>query len=89
MVALTPKKSRPTYAKILEAARALPPEEQRRLRDELTKLVGVQLMPPARDEAAIRRGRRLAQKIQAQLAAEESASLDDTMRALRGRSWSS
>ena len=82
------KKDKSAYRKILEAARELPPAEQRRLRDELAGMVGVQLVRPAATPAAIRRGRRLAKAIRSELARTTKGSLDDAMRNLRGRAWS-
>jgi|GEM_PF-1824074 len=88
MTTATRKKTRPAYQKILEAARELSPAQQRRLRDELAKMVGVRLVRPAMTPAAIRRGRRLAKAVRAELAHAKSESLDATMRNLRGRAWS-
>lgn len=84
---LTRKRPNPTYKKVLQAARALSPTEQRRLRDELANIVGVQLVPPGSSRAAIQRGRRLAKSVRAEMAAA-TGTLDETMRRLRGRSWS-
>lgn len=88
MTTLTRKKDRPTYRQVLQIARKLSPAEQRRLRDELAKSTGVQLVRPNASAAAIRQGRRLAKSIRAELADSVTASLDETMRQLRGRSWS-
>jgi hypothetical protein len=80
---LTPKK-KITYAQALRLVRQLAPAEQRRLRDELTlqrclASVGVYLVRPNSSANAIRRGRRLAKTIQAELAAAVTASLDETI----------
>ena len=88
MATLTRKKAKPAYQKILEAARELSLADQRRLHDELAKMVGVQLRRPAATPAAVRRGRRLAKAVRAELAKSVTGSLDETMRSLRGRSWS-
>jgi len=86
MTTATRKKGQSAYRKILEAVRELRPAEQRRLRDELASMVGVQLVRPAATPAAIRRGRRLAQAVRRELAQSATGSLDETMRNLRGRS---
>jgi len=88
MTTLTRPKKRPTYAQVLEIARGLSPAEQRRLRDELAKSAGVQLVRPTASAAAQRQGRRLAKVIRAELADTVTTSLDDAMRDLRGRAWS-
>lgn len=88
MSTVTRKKTKPAYQKILEAARELSPAQQRRLRDELAKMVGVRLVRPAITPAAIRRGRRLAKSIRSELAHAKLESLESTMRNLRGRAWS-
>lgn len=84
---LTPKK-KVTYAQVLQAIWQLSPADQRRLHAELDKSIGVYLVRPSGSDSAIRRGRRLAKTIQAELAATITASLDETMSQLRGRSWS-
>jgi uncharacterized membrane protein len=48
----------------------------------------VYLVRPKGTPAAIERGRRLADKVRKELAALDDESLDETMRRLRGRSWS-
>ena len=48
----------------------------------------VYLVRPKGTPAAIERGRRLAEEVRKELAALDDASLDETMRHLRGRSWS-
>ena len=88
MATVTRKKPNPTLRQLLAAVRELSPAEQRRLRDELAKMAGVQLVRPSQDGAAIRRGRRLAQTVRAELAHSTTGSLDDAMHHLRGRSWS-
>ncbi len=82
------KKDKSAYRKILEAARELPPAEQRRLRDELARSSGVQLVRPNGSAEARRQGRRLVKAIRAELAESVTNSVDETMRQLRGRSWS-
>ena len=88
MTMLTRKSPKPTYQKVLQAVKALPLAEQRRLRDELAKMVGVQLVRPSGSQTAVQRGRRLAKSIQAELASTATGTLDETMIRLRGRSWS-
>jgi len=90
MTTLTHPKKRPTYAQALAMARRLSPAEQRRLRDELARSSGVQLVRPngSASAEARRQGRRLAKVIRAELAKSVTNSLDETMRQLRGRSWS-
>ena len=87
MTTLTRPRKRPTYAQVLEVARRLSPAEQRRLRDELEKLAGVQLVRPEESAKARRQGRRMARAIRAELAETVSGSLDEAMRDLRGRAW--
>jgi hypothetical protein len=89
MATLTRRKSRPSWQQVLRAVQELPPQEQRRLRDELAKSAGVYLARPTGNAAAIRRGRRLAKAIQAELAVTAASSLDETMTRLRGQAWSS
>lgn len=48
----------------------------------------VYLVRPKGTPAAIERGRRLAEEVRKELAVLDNASLDETMRGLRGRSWS-
>lgn len=48
----------------------------------------VYLVRPKGTRAAIARGRRLAEEVRKELAVLDNVSLDDTMRRLRGRSWS-
>lgn len=87
-MALTQKTPRLTYGQLLQAVRQLSPADQRRLRSELVKMGGVYLARPSDSAAAIRRGRRLAEAVQAALKTRVSGSLDETMRQLRGCSWS-
>jgi hypothetical protein len=89
MATLTRRKSRPSWQQVLRAVQELSPQEQRRLRDELAKSAGVYLARPTGNAAAIRRGRRLAKAIQAELAVTAASSLDETMTRLRGQAWSS
>ena len=88
MTTLTRPDKRPTYTQVLEIARRLSPAEQRRLRDELAKSSGVQLVRPTGSATARRQGRRLVKAIRAELAESVTASLDETMREMRGRAWS-
>jgi hypothetical protein len=88
MASLTRKKKNPSLHQLLAAVRELSPAEQRRLRDELAKMAGVSLVRPNQNAASIRRGRRLAKAVRAELATSSAGSLDETMRRLRGRSWS-
>jgi hypothetical protein len=88
MTTLTRPKKRPTYTQVLKIVRRLSPAEQRRLRDELARLSGVQLVRPSESTAARRQGRRLAKLIRADLAEAVTNSLDDSLRAMRGRAWS-
>jgi hypothetical protein len=50
--------------------------------------VTVRLVRPKGTPAAIARGRRLAEEVRKELAVLNEASLDETMRQLRGRTWS-
>lgn len=88
MTTLARPKKRPTYTQVLKIVRRLSPAEQRRLRDELARSSGVQLVRPSESTAARRQGRRLAKLIRADLAEAVTNSLDDSMRAMRGRAWS-
>jgi hypothetical protein len=89
MATLTHRKSRLSWQQVLQAVQEMSPQEQRRLRAELEKSAGVYLVRPTSNAAAIRRGRRLAKAVQAELAVTASDSLDETMIRLRGQSWSS
>jgi hypothetical protein len=89
MTTLTRRKPQLSWQEVLQAVQELPPQEQRRLRAELEKSVGVYLARPTGNAVAIRRGRRLAKAVQAELAVTASDSLDETMIRLRGQSWSS
>jgi len=84
-----PRKNKLNYRQILKAVRDLSPQEQQRLRDELTKSAGVSIVPPIGSVAALQRGQELAQAVRAELAGQISGSLEDAMQSLRGRSWSS
>lgn len=78
-----------SYRKALELVRQLSLRDQRRLRAELAKLSGVTLVRPSRDAKKIRSARVLAGKIRkAVQSATAKQTLDETMRQLRGRSWS-
>ncbi len=88
MAILTRRKPRLSWQQVLRAVQDLSPQEQRRLRDELAKSAGVYLARPTGNAAAIRRGRRLAKAIQAELAVTAANSLDETMTRLRGQAWS-
>jgi hypothetical protein len=88
MTTLTRPRKRPTYAQVLEVARRLSPVEQRRLRDELEKLAGVQLVRPEESAMARQQGRRMARTVRAELAESVSGSLDEALREMRGRAWS-
>ncbi|RPH57184.1 MAG: hypothetical protein EHM81_11950 [Chloroflexi bacterium] len=78
------------YRKVFEAALRLSPAEQRQLRDDLAKLSDVKLAAPANSKGAKRAGQELAGQIRAELAAHgDIQSLDETMKQLRGRTWSS
>lgn len=79
MTSLTQKKPNPTLRQLLAAVHDLSPAEQRRLRDELAKLTGVELARPSQNAAAIRRGRRLAKAVRAELSRSAPGSLDTGM----------
>jgi hypothetical protein len=87
-MAMTQRKPRLTYRQVLESVKALRPVEQRRLYAELAKRASVYILEPDDSPAAVRHGRRLAAQIRKQVGASMSGSLEDTMRRLRGRSWS-
>ena len=89
MATLMRRKSKLSFQQVLLAVQELSPNEQRRLRDELAKSAGVHLMRPTGDAVAIRRGRRLANSIRAELTVTAADSLDDAMARLRGPAWSS
>ena len=86
MAVYTPK--RPTYKTTFDLARQLSSRDQRRLLAELSKLSGVKLVAPNKTARAIQTGRTLADQIRKELRSAKSQSLDETMRQLRGRSWS-
>jgi hypothetical protein len=77
-----------TYRQVLEYAKALSPADQQRLRAELAKPLRVYMIKPDVSPDAVRRGRQLAAQIRKQMSENRTGSLDDTMRRLRGRSWS-
>jgi len=89
MTTLTHKRTKLTFQQVLQAAQELPPQDQRRLRDELAKLADVYLVRPTTTAAAVQEGRRLAKAIRAELADSPTASLDEVMARLRGQAWSS
>jgi hypothetical protein len=80
--------NRPNYKQVFSEAMQLSLRDQRKLREELAKLEGVTLIQPAKTPSAIRSARKLADQIRKKLQATSGQSLDDTMRRLRGRSWS-
>ena len=72
--------------------RRVPIEEVQRLAQEMegkpSEKGGVWLQLPSTDPLVIAEGRALAREIQEQLAQlEDTGTLEDTMRTLRGRSW--
>lgn len=82
-------RKRTTYRETLELARRLSLRDQARLRAELAKLSGVTLVRPSHDAKKIRSARVLAGKIRRVVqSATAKQTLDETMRQLRGRSWS-
>jgi hypothetical protein len=82
-------RKRPTYKTALEMAQQLSRRDQRRLRAELAKLSEVTLVQPSRDAKKIRLARVLAGKVRKTVqSATAKQNVDDTMRQLRGRSWS-
>ena len=83
------RKPKITYQQLLKEVRALPPRQQQKLHNELWQATGLHFIRPSHSAAAIRRGQRLAKAIQAELAKTVTGTLDDTMRQMRGRSWSS
>jgi hypothetical protein len=81
-------RNRPTYKATFDLVRQLSPRDQRRLLAELAKLSGVKLVAPNRTTRAIQLGRKLADQIRRDLQSAKMPSLDESMRQLRGRSWS-
>ena len=73
---------------VLEAARTLPPGDQRKLREELAKTEQVYLVAPNLSEEVIQEGRELAEDVRAEIE-ETGETLEETMSRLRGRKWSS
>ena len=83
MTTLAHKKSKLTWQQVWQSVQMLSPQEQRCLRDELAKSAGVYLARPTGNAVAIRRGRRMAKAIRAELAAALMGSLDEVMTRLR------
>ena len=82
-------RKRPSYKTALELVRQLSTRDQRRLRAELAKLSGVTLVHPSHDAKKVRSARMLAGKVRKVVqSATAKQSLDETMRQMRGRSWS-
>jgi tellurite resistance protein len=88
MKTLTRKKKNWSLQEVVEAIKTLSPTDQRILKEELNKLPEVYVMHPSLSEEAIKRGQELAQEIRDELKSQSMGTLDETMRALRGRSWS-
>ncbi len=89
MTIISPRKSvKLSYQQLLKAVRALPPRQQQQLREVLMPTEGVYLVRPSRSASAVRRGQRMAKAIQSQLAKATTGTLEETMKQLRGRSWS-
>jgi mRNA-degrading endonuclease RelE of RelBE toxin-antitoxin system len=84
----TYSRKQPSYREVLEYARRLSRKDQRRLQEELAKLSGVKLALPNKSASAIRKARKLADEIRKELKNKGRKSLNQTMRELRGRSWS-
>ncbi len=77
------------YRKVFEAALRLSASEQRQLREELARLTEVRLVPPTASRQEAQAAQKLVAEVRAELArAENVATLDETMRQLRGRAWS-
>ena len=85
MTVLTRKPPRITRPTTRRPIRRIPRKPT--LKPSLSPLT-VRLVRPKGTPAAIERGRRLAIEIRKELAVLDDASLDETMRHLRGRSWS-
>lgn len=79
---------RPSYREVLEYVHQLSQKDQQRLREELAKPSSVKLVPPNKSASAIRKARKLADAVRKELQNTSEKSLDQTMRELRGRSWS-
>ena len=77
-----------SFEQVLEAARALPLGDQRKLREELAKTEQVYLVGPNSSEEVIQHGRMLAEEVRAEIE-ETRETLEETMSRLRGRKWSS
>ena len=82
-------RKRTNYLEALELARQLSLRDQRRLRAELAKLSSAKLVRPSRDPKTIHSARLLADEIRKTMkSATAKQTLDDSMKQLRGRSWS-
>ena len=89
MLMTTYTRKRTNYLEALELARQLSLRDQRRLRAELAKLSRAKLVRPSRDPKAIHSARLLADEIRKTMkSATAKQTLDDSMKQLRGRSWS-
>ncbi len=90
MATLSPEHLRLSYQQVLQAALKLPAAERLRLRAQLSEPTKVCLVGPTVTPSAIRRGRRLAKMIRAELADSlpEGESLEQVMSRLRGSAWS-
>ena len=82
------KKVNLTFREIVEAAKALPPQEQLALKNELDKDAGVYLELPNTSPEAILLGQQMASQIREELKDKFTGTLDEMMLSLRGRSWS-
>ena len=78
-----------TLHEIIEAVRSLSPDDQARLRDELSSLVRVYIESPDTTQAANQRGQELADQLRSELQSTSMGQLDQVMSLLRGRKWSS
>lgn len=76
------------YDQVFQDALRLSLEEQYRLREQLAKLAGANLIRPSKGASAMQEGRRLADEIREELKSTAGESLDKTMKRLRGRAWS-
>ena len=79
---------RPTFKQVFDKVLHLSFKDQIRLRDELAKLTGVKLVHPSNTAETVRTARLLADEVRKELQATDDQSLNETMRQLRGRSWS-
>ena len=87
MATMMSKQSKLSFEQVLKAVRQLSPVEQSRLSQELTKRNQVFLVSPDPSAEAVQKGCRLAEEVRAELKTMEAGSLEETMTALRGRSW--